>query len=461
MIAHKFFGGRRFVRPLFFRKENGEGRTLHPGALGGEPAAVPLHDFPANGQSHAAAFILRAPVQPFERFEDAFQVGLVETDAIVDHRDLAEPVPPRPMLDRHHRRHPFPVELEGVADQVLEQLVHLQGIGVHRRQVPRIHPAVRARDAGFQERQHVLHHLLQAGGLKRPALGGDLRELEQVVDELLHPLRRPFHAFEIVLGAFAQVLAEIFLQPLAEGDHLAQRLLQVVRGDGGEVPQVLVAALQLLRVQLELFLESLAFLNLLVQAGVDLGQLPGAFLDAPFQVAVSLLQVRGTFRTPGQFRKNHDRPPPGLVFPDGEAPAFDRQAAAVLPPEQVLRNVPHLTVLQGPVNRAVLQGIGRSIGPGVVDPAVLKLAGQLLRRIAQHPGARRVDERDPAFRIEAANALRRGFQDQVVGNSRGRPRRRRERRLVRPAPIFCLSDLFGRRLEGRFPVGGRAFGCRP
>ncbi len=75
----------------------------------------------------------------------------------------------------------------------------------------------------------------------------DAREVEQVVDQLLHPLGAVDRERDVAVGALVELALVAALEHLGEARDLAQRLLQVVRGDVGELLELLVGALQLAR----------------------------------------------------------------------------------------------------------------------------------------------------------------------------------------------------------------------
>src|SRR5215217_2141653 len=70
-------------------------------------------------------------------------------------------------------------------------------------------------------------------------------ELEQVVDQLLHPLGAVDGERDVAVGALVELALVAPLEHLGEARDLAQRLLQVVRGDVRELLELLVGALQL------------------------------------------------------------------------------------------------------------------------------------------------------------------------------------------------------------------------
>ena len=90
-------------------------------------------------------------------------------------------------------------------------------------------------------------------------LGGDTREGEQVVDQVLHPDRRALHPLQVVAPLLAQNLSILRLEAIAKGPNLTQRLLQVVGGYVGKVLKLTIALVQFRGVCLQVFLDPLAF----------------------------------------------------------------------------------------------------------------------------------------------------------------------------------------------------------
>ena len=88
--------------------------------------------------------------------------------------------------------------------------------------------------------------------LHRVALATHAREGEQVVDQHLHPLGAVAGELDVLVGALVELAGVAALQQLAEARHLAQRLLQVVRGDVGELLEVGVRARELAAAAVEL-----------------------------------------------------------------------------------------------------------------------------------------------------------------------------------------------------------------
>ena len=147
--------------------------------------------------------------------------------------------------DRDDRRPAGHAELERVADQVLQQLAHLDGSASMRRQRPDVDTAARLGDACSRSSWTAS----RTAGTSRPArtLGaaGDPRVRQQVLDQLLHPRRpRPGHA-RCRRAVCVERLAEAVFEPVGEGPDLAQRLLEVVGRDRREILEVAVAPLEL------------------------------------------------------------------------------------------------------------------------------------------------------------------------------------------------------------------------
>src|SRR5258708_170384 len=111
------------------RQGHGEGRTDPDLTLGDDSPAMALGDFAAQGEPDSRSRVLGTPVQPFEHPEDAQAVLRIEPDAVVAHRQAQLAVAFH-RVDRDLGWNAFAVELQAVRDQVLQQLPHLQSIGV-------------------------------------------------------------------------------------------------------------------------------------------------------------------------------------------------------------------------------------------------------------------------------------------------------------------------------------------
>src|SRR4029077_14274592 len=98
------------------------GFRLHPDSSTGT-----LDDLFADGQTDAVARIFRARVQTLEDHENVFRELGCDSDSVIAHAEQ----PVLTGLLRLHRnlRRLFPAELDGVPNQILEDLRHLRTIG--------------------------------------------------------------------------------------------------------------------------------------------------------------------------------------------------------------------------------------------------------------------------------------------------------------------------------------------
>ena len=136
-------------------------------------------------------------------------------------------------------------ELDRVGDQVLEDEPQEPGVAVDGRQRPF------DRDGGLalldrprQVRAHALDEQPAVDVDVRLLHAPDARERQQVVDQVLHAGRAVDGEPDVLVGARVELPAVALLQQLAEARDLAQRLLEVVRGDVGELLELGVGAAQ-------------------------------------------------------------------------------------------------------------------------------------------------------------------------------------------------------------------------
>ena len=116
-----------------------------------------------------------------------------------------------PAMDFHHRRLVDAVELQRVADQVLQQLPHLQRIGLDGGQVADLDPAAGLLDLHFQVGDHLAGDLGQIDDDEVLPLRGHAREREQPVDQRLHPRGGALHPLEAVDSGFVEFVAAHFI----------------------------------------------------------------------------------------------------------------------------------------------------------------------------------------------------------------------------------------------------------
>ena len=132
-------------------------------------------------------------------------------------------------------------ELDGVADQVLEELDHLRRVGGQHREALATPPARRSRrsrPSGWRWPRRPPR--CEVDRSERLRLGVDARVVEHVVDHRLHLVRALEQMGEVAAGVLVgrgrPVVGEE--APVA-GDEL-QRLLEVVRDDVGELLELVV-----------------------------------------------------------------------------------------------------------------------------------------------------------------------------------------------------------------------------
>ncbi len=108
-------------RPLAcLRYGEKEGRTLADLRLDPDATAVPLHDLLAYGQPDTGARIFILSMQSLEHLEQLVVILRIDADAVVLDRD--GPLLIALLRSDLYSRRLWPVELDGVADEVLEHL---------------------------------------------------------------------------------------------------------------------------------------------------------------------------------------------------------------------------------------------------------------------------------------------------------------------------------------------------
>ena len=112
---------------FFWDAKNESGAGLLA-TLCGDGSTVPFHDFFADGQAHSRAIPLAPPVQALEGFEDTVRLLLIKPDALIVDPDFPKTIFAVMAGDGYPRWCIFFVELNGIEDQVSEQLSHLNFI---------------------------------------------------------------------------------------------------------------------------------------------------------------------------------------------------------------------------------------------------------------------------------------------------------------------------------------------
>src|SRR6267143_633317 len=164
-----------------------ERRTLAGRRLDPDAAAVPFHDPPAHGQPDARARVFAPGVQALKNHEDALEVRRRDADAVVPNGEYA--FGGAGLHADVDLRSLATAELDGVADEVLQQLDHLCLVGHDGGQLIVRHQRARLFDGNTQIRAHRAQDPVDIYRLHRLSLSTHARELEEVVDESLHPHR--------------------------------------------------------------------------------------------------------------------------------------------------------------------------------------------------------------------------------------------------------------------------------
>ena len=141
-------------------------------------------------------------MEALEDPEDSLRVGGLEPDPVVLDDDAAV----WPPCSRPRRRfrfraqvlrgdpdggsHAGAVELERVAQQVLKQLHHLRWIRLDLGQGPDLHASVEPLDPRLQVADHLARHIAEVHERDRLRLARQAGDLEQVLDQILHPPSR-------------------------------------------------------------------------------------------------------------------------------------------------------------------------------------------------------------------------------------------------------------------------------
>src|SRR5579862_1064864 len=151
-------------------------------------------DLPGDREADARALVIRAAVQSFEGGEDALRVLLVKADAVVLDRDRAPGAAGQCLsANANDRSDAIAMELEGVADQVLQQLTHLRPIGADDGKVADVDLGAKLLNARLEVADDHVSEIAKIDELELTVATTDAREREQVVDEPLHPLGRIRH----------------------------------------------------------------------------------------------------------------------------------------------------------------------------------------------------------------------------------------------------------------------------
>ena len=191
------------------------------------------------------ALVLRARVQALEEDEDPLGVLGVDPDPVVGAAEAPELAVARRRRGST-RGARLAAELDRVRDQVLEDEPQQRR---RRRARSAASPATTisaplssiARPRSVRTRSTSASQSTSVCGCLHPP---HARERQQVVDQVLHAPRAVDGEADVLVGARVELAAVALLEQLAEARDLAQRLLEVVRGDVGELLELGVGAPQ-------------------------------------------------------------------------------------------------------------------------------------------------------------------------------------------------------------------------
>src|SRR6266511_1196581 len=274
-------GGVRYVVFHASHARQGELEGCAGAGLGLDPDAAPvaLDDLLADGEANPGARVLGAGVQPLEDDEDPVQELRIDADPVVLHRE-------QPLVAPRNRGHvdrgslAGPAELDRVPDEVLEGLRQATGVPGDARERAARDDGVALLDRGSEVQERLIErraHVDRSGRLVDPA---DARELQQAADERLHALRALDRVVDVLLRLRVHLPRVALLEELHVARDHPERLLEVVRGDVGELLQLGVRSRERVRLLPERAL-----------GGAALGHLPTELRVHGLDLALLVLEV--------------------------------------------------------------------------------------------------------------------------------------------------------------------------
>src|SRR5215472_7189322 len=203
-----------------------------------------VDDLPAQRQADASPRIGVTGMQPLEYHEDPLPVSRFDPDSVV----LAGELPLAAVLlggETDDRGHINTAELDRVAHQVREQLYQQRPVSGDHGQPVDGDGGVAVLYRGLELRHRLAGDLVEVDRAEVSTGLTDAREREQVVDQALHALRAIDRVGDVLPGSLVELVGVPRLKHLAETGHFAQRFLQVMGGDVGELLEFPVGPLQL------------------------------------------------------------------------------------------------------------------------------------------------------------------------------------------------------------------------
>lgn len=216
-------------------------------------------------------------MEALEDDEDAFKILRLDANAIVRHRE-----PPATALAARSDMEPgrlLAAELDSIAQEVLEHVRQLGGVGLHHRELVVGDDGCRLLDGGFEVGQRLGQNRPAIARLKRLAARTDPRVGQQILDERLHPPDAINRVGDQLVGPGIELALVALLEYLHAPAHGPQRLLQVVGGNVGELLQVQVGACQLLRGPQQFCLGAFSLGNVPYNPGEEAAPAQAEFAD--------------------------------------------------------------------------------------------------------------------------------------------------------------------------------------
>ncbi len=177
-------------------------------------------------------------MQFLERLEHLFAIFRLDADAVVGHAERPDAATAFRRY-RDQRRHAVAAELDGIADQEVEQLQDLIGVAHQPRQGADLEPAAGLTQLVLHQEAAMIGDLLRIDGHVRGRESVQPGKRQQALHHRLEPL-----AIIDDLGQQRAILvvgegALAFAQQARELDHQSGRRAQVVRHDIGVVAKLL------------------------------------------------------------------------------------------------------------------------------------------------------------------------------------------------------------------------------
>ena len=165
-------------------------------------------------------------MQALKNHEDALEVIRRDADAVIaDGEHAFRRARPRAHMDM---RSLATAELDGVADEVLQELHKLSLVGHDGGQFVVRHERARLPDRDAQIRPHGAQDAVDVYRLHRLPPGADARELQEVVDESLHPNRAVHSEVDERAPLIVELVAVATLEQLRVARDHAERFLEIV-----------------------------------------------------------------------------------------------------------------------------------------------------------------------------------------------------------------------------------------